>query len=118
MNYAELVAEVAQRTGADGFAMRAAQYVTQAETELGQHFKPQEYPWLSSVVTGGTNWLMSENPEIYLAAVLKQFYFGTLDTEKATISAAYLNELVENKKSHDRVVRYSGERPANPGAHP
>lgn len=118
MNYAELVAEVADRTGAQGFSMRAAQYVTQAETELAQHFKPQEYPGIYSIVTANTNWLLTSNQEIYIAAVLKQYYLAKLDTEKATAADQYLQDLVDSKKAHDRTVRYSGERAAIPGCHP
>lgn len=118
MNYAELIAEVADRTGAPGFAMRAEQYVKQAETELGQHFKPQEYSSLYSIVTGGTNWLLNSNQEIYIAAVLKQFYLAGLDTEKAVAADQYLADLIDRKKTDDRIVRYAGERPGIPGAHP
>ena len=118
MNYAELVAEVAERTGAEGFAMRASQYVKQAEAELNQHFKPQEYPGVYSIETNGTNWLINSNQEIYIAAVLKQFYLGILDMEKAVAAGNYLSTLIDNKKMSDRVIRYSGERPAIPGEHP
>lgn len=118
MNYAELIAEVADRTGEPGFAMRAKQYVTQAETELGQAFNPFEYSSLGSIVTNGTNWLLSSNQEIYIAAVLKQFYLAKLDTERASAANGYLQGLINDKKASDRVIRYSGEKPAIPGAHP
>lgn len=118
MNYAELIAEVANRTGAQGFAMRAAQYTRQAENDLSRHFKPQEYPGIYSVIQNDTNWLLKGEEEIYVAAVLKQFYLGALDTEKAAAADGYLQSLIDAKKANDRVVRYSGERPAIPGAHP
>ena len=118
MNYAELIAEIAERTGAAGFAMRAEQYTLQAEAELSHHFQPQEYPSIYSIVDAGTNWLLHDSQEIYLAAVLKQFYLAALDTEKAAVSGQYLSDLIERKKVHDRVVRYSGEKPSVPGVHP
>lgn len=118
MNYAELIAEVADRTGEPGFAMRAVQYVTQAETELGQEFKPQEYSGLYTITTNGTNWLLDGHQEIYIAAVIKQFYLSKLDTERAAVADRYLRGLIDAKKAYDRTVRYSGEQPAIPGAHP
>ena len=118
MNYAELVAELANRTKFQGFTLRAAQYVTQAETELTQHFRPFEYEPITTITGGSNNWLLLNHPEIYIAAVLKQFYLEQLDGEKAASAAQYLQSLVDRKKIADRTLRYSGERPAIPGDHP
>lgn len=118
MNYGELVAEVATRAGETGFTLRAAQHVTQAETDLRQNFLPIEYPDLESVVTADTNWLLRDNQEIYIAAVLKQFYLFKLDAERAAALDTYMQSLISARKVADRIRRYAGEAQAIPGAHP
>jgi hypothetical protein len=118
MNYAELIAEVAEWANEPGFAMRAAQYTKQAETELAQHFKPMEYPAITGIASAGTNWLLRDNQEIYIAAILKQFYLFKLDADRAQAVDSYLTGLIDAKKVSDRVVRYSGEKPAIGGHTP
>lgn len=110
MDYAELIAEVAERLGQPGFAMRAQQFTSQAEAELSQHFLPVEYDTIPPVATVDTNWLLANNPEIYIAALIKQFHLYKQDLESAQGADAYLARLVRDKKSADRAVRYDRER--------
>lgn len=110
MDYAELVAEVSERLGEPGFAMRAAQFTDQAEVELAQHFLPLEYDYITPIQTATTNWLLSGHSEIYIAALIKQFHLFKQDLEKAQAADSYLARLIRDKKAADRAIRYDRER--------
>lgn len=118
MDYGELIAEVAERVKEPGFAMRAEQFVKQAEADLSQRFLPYKYPFIDSLVDSGSNWLMRENQEIYIAAVLKQFYLFKQDGESADSAEAYLGGLVERKKRADKLVVINREPYITPGPTP
>ena len=65
------------------------------------------YAALPSVVEGGTNWLLTEDPEIYVAATMAQVYIVDGEVEKAQAARAYLAGLIGAMQRADSARRYS-----------
>lgn len=105
MDYSELIAEVAHRLDAPGFPMRAAQLVKHAETELNQAFQPFEYEDLQPLEPGITNWLLIGHEEIYIAAIMKQYFLMSMNPEGTAAANTYLQSLIGAKKHSERTAK-------------
>ena len=61
-----------------------------------------------SLEVNNTNFLLENDPEIYLQAVLFQIYSAENDIDKATTTISYLNLLIEEANQVDSAKRHSG----------
>ena len=121
----QMEAEATVTTDADGKAAIPADYLALRDiidngsiAVVGDEFwtetvegdvTVQYYAALPSVVTNMTNWLLDEEPEIYINAVLLQIYTAAGDP-RAQPTAAILAERVAGLKRADKLARYSGQR--------
>ena len=68
------------------------------------------YAVLPSLEQNNTSWLLADEPELYLYAVMFQAYAAVNDIEKAREIGAYLNELINEANSADYMQRHANTR--------
>ena len=68
------------------------------------------YAGVPSLEVNNTNWLLDEEPELYLQAVLLQVYLAENDLEKVEATAGYLTSLIEAANRADHMKRLAGTR--------
>ena len=66
------------------------------------------YAKLPPLATCGTNWLLQQAPELYLAALQRQAYVAKLDVEKAQLADGVVMALVNDLQQNDFAARYVG----------
>lgn len=94
-----------------GYAVQGGKLLSsEAEADHVLHY----YAALPSLEANDTNWLLESDPETYLQAVMFQVYSATGDVEKAQITDAYMQTLIERIVTADNVARYSQTHMARP----
>lgn len=68
------------------------------------------YAALPSLEANDTNWLLDDEPEIYLHAVLFQAYTAGNNLEQAQATAGYLGALIDAANNADHLARHAGTR--------
>lgn len=68
------------------------------------------YAAVPGLETANTNWLLDDEPELYLQAVLFQVYTASNDIGKAQATAGYLGELIDAASDADHMNRHAGTR--------
>ena len=113
---AELVRKTLSQIKQDracGYVIQGGKFVSsETETEHSLAY----YAAIPSLEVNNTNWLLDQEPELYLQAVMFQIYTAANDLEKAQATAAYLNALLQGVTSNDHAARYAGMKIATPGA--
>lgn len=68
------------------------------------------YATVPGLEAANTSWLLDDEPELYLQAVLFQVYTANTDIEKAQATAGYLGSLIEAANEADHMNRHVGTR--------
>ena len=68
------------------------------------------YAGVPSLEANDTSWLLDEEPELYLQAVLLQVYLATSALDKIEATAGYLTSLIEAANRADHMKRLAGTR--------
>lgn len=66
------------------------------------------YAAIPSLEANNTNWLLEDEPETYLQAVLFQVYTANNELEKAQAASEYVSHLMATANESDNLKRYSG----------
>lgn len=99
---------------APGYAIRGERMVSSRKSAAHELIY---YAALPGLEAANTNWLLTEDPEIYLYAVLFQVHAAAGDVEKARVSAAWLDDLIGRAQTADHAARHAGAR-IDPGRAP
>ncbi len=89
-------------TGYTVIGRKIVSSVTEGDIVVGYY---QQIPSLSA---NSTNWLLTSNPEIYLQGLLWRVAIFKNDAESAGILKAYLDDLIDDIKYDDAVLRHAG----------
>ncbi|MDP2575384.1 hypothetical protein Q8W40_24525 [Vibrio penaeicida] len=68
------------------------------------------YAAIPSLEAENTSWLLDDEPELYLHALLFQIYTAINDIDKAQATASYLSQLIESANQADHMYRHAGTR--------
>lgn len=68
------------------------------------------YAAVPGLEAANTSWLLNEEPELYLQAVLFQTYTANNEIEKAQATAGYLGGLISAANEADHMNRHAGTR--------
>jgi hypothetical protein len=116
VNKAELVRKSLSQIKQDrafGYVIQGGKFVSsETETEHSLAY----YAAIPSLEANNTNWLLDQEPELYLQAVMFQIHTAATDLEKAQATGAYLNSLLQGVTDTDNAARYAGMKIATPGA--
>lgn len=66
------------------------------------------YAALPSLAENNTNWLLAQDPEIYLYAVLFQVFTAEFQIDKAQAVVAHLDRLIADLEASDNEARFAG----------
>ena len=87
-------------------------YATQGKLLRSSHKAAEHvcsyFAALPSLEKNGSNWLLEEEPEIYVHAVLFQIYTASDQIEKASLTAGYLASLIDEANGADYMKRRAG----------
>jgi hypothetical protein len=64
------------------------------------------YAKLPSAETNGTNWLLSDEPEIYMQAVLMQIYTIDANPEKVSAHRTLLDSMIQDRWGENALAKY------------
>ena len=98
---------VVDRASRTGYAIQGGNLKS---TKKGADHECAYYKTLPSLVTNNTSWLLDEEPEMYVQAVLFQVQSGAGDLEKAKIAFEYLNHLITLANDIAKEHTYRGIR--------
>lgn len=68
------------------------------------------YAAIPGLEENNTNWLLADEPEIYLQSVLLQVYVSQCDVDKAQTISGYLDGLIATAQQADHMKRHAGTR--------
>ena len=68
------------------------------------------YASMPSLEANSTNWLLDDEPELYLQAVLFQVYTANNEIDKAQATVGYLAALIEEAHQADHMNRHAGTK--------
>lgn len=111
-DYAELVTEVAHRSGVTDVANRATMFVGMAEEYMRKALRIGSVDLIADfdgLATADTNWLLEESPETYLDAVLFQVYRAEGDHDRAAPVRALLDQALEVLFEDAKRAAYAGK---------
>lgn len=117
-DYAELVTEVAHRTGATDVASRAKMYVGMAEEYMRKALRIGSVdlvPAFEGLEAADTNWLLQESPETYLQAVQYQVFQSLNDVERGAPMKALLDQSLDRLLHDAKLAVVKGAKIAAPG---
>lgn len=93
------------KAGMRGYAIQGANIVaSEKETDLDVVY----YSALPSLAENNTNWLLAQDPEIYLYAVLFQVFTAEFQIDKAQAASTHLGGLIANLEAADNEARFAG----------
>lgn len=93
------------KAGMPGYAIQGADLLASAkEADLNVVF----YATLPPLAENNTNWLLAQDPEIYLYATLFQVFTAEFQIDKAQATAAHLDQLIDDLEAADHTARFAG----------
>lgn len=94
-------------SGTRGYAVRGSTFVsTKASTAHAVVY----YASIPSLDSNDTNHLLTSEPELYLQAVLFQAYSSAGDLERAAVTQAYVDRLIDHANSRAYLYRHGNNR--------
>lgn len=66
------------------------------------------YAAIPSIQTNNTSWLLNDEPELYIQAILFQVYTGNNEIERAQATLGYLKQMIDAVNQSDYLKIYSG----------
>jgi len=91
--------------GAESFPVTGNTFIAQPDQVVEMTY----YRKLPSVVTNGTNWLLTLEPEIYVLSMLQQIYAAASD-ERLQATSSQRNERIRQLVREDRIARYGAQK--------
>lgn len=86
-----------------GYAMQGGALVTQlANTAVRLDY----YSSIPPLGSASTNWLSDANPDVYIAALMKQVFLAKMDVEKAQAAETVLGSLLHAIGMRDGIARF------------
>lgn len=116
-DYAELVAEVTERSGVSGVANRATQFVGMAEDYMRKALRVGSVGLVDDIpplATANTNWFLELHSEAYIQAVLFQVYQAGGDFERGSVAKGLLDQSLDVILHNAKLAAVKGHKMVTP----